>query len=480
MAGTSRELLSVGIDIGTTTSQVVFSRLALRQAARVGQVPRFEVDATSLLYVGPTHCTPLVGPDEVDVDALAALVAGEYAAAGIDRAKVETGAVIITGEAARTHNADALLTALADFAGEFVVTVAGPNLEAQIAGRGSGAASYSADRYTQVTNLDIGGGTTNAAVFRMGEHLSSSAMAVGGRQLEIEAASQVVRRLAPPGAAIVAATGLPIVVGQAVDLHALRRFCDVMADLVVDLLEGTESDLGRAVSLTPPLRGAAASTATFLSGGVARCYYEGTPASSVTEVAAYGDVGPLLAQSLRANRRLQQHTVRRPPETIRATVLGAATQTVALSGSTIWTDREVLPLRNLPVVTPHLDAGVLHPDALADALRQAVARWDAAGGQTVAVVLEIPPRLPYEDLTTIAKGVAAYAADLPVTAPLVLVTQHDYAQVLGQTLQAFLPTTPLVVVDQVGLGEGDVIDIGTPVMGGRVVPLSVKTLVFYR
>ena len=134
MPRASREVLSVGIDVGTTTTQVVFSQLSLQDVARPGQVPRIQVDERSVVFRSDVHRTPLRSPDEVDAAALADLVARDYALAGIDRSAIETGAVIITGETARTSNADAILTALSATAGDFVVTVAGPNAEAQIAG----------------------------------------------------------------------------------------------------------------------------------------------------------------------------------------------------------------------------------------------------------------------------------------------------------------------------------------------------------
>jgi ethanolamine utilization protein EutA len=479
MAGARRDMLSVGIDVGTTTTQVVFSRLVLRDAARVGLVPRIEVDEASLLHAGTPRMTPLKSAVDIDVEALASLVAAEYDLAGVDRTKVETGAVIITGETARKQNADALLAALADLAGEFVVTVAGPNVEAQIAGRGSGAAAYAAEHYAQVTNVDVGGGTSNAAVFRMDEHRSSAALAVGGRQIEIDHASGVVRHLAPPGALLTTELGLPLRVGQPAALADVRRFCEAMADLIVDLLEGVESPLGAALRLTPPLRHAEASGVVFLSGGVGSCFYDDAPVATLSDVTRYDDVGPLLAHCLRTHPRLAAHRVLRPPETIRATVLGAATQTVTLSGTTIWAEERLLPLRNLPVVRPHLEPGDLAPDALVSALAAAVERWDAEGHGRVALALDIPPQLDYETLSGIAKGLAAHAGSLSPGTPMVLLTQRDYAQAIGQTVKGLRADLPLVVVDQVGLGEGDVIDIGTPIMGGRVVPLSVKTLVFY-
>ncbi len=472
-----REVLSVGIDVGTTTTQVVFSRLVLHDVARPGQVPRIQVDEKSVVHRGVVHQTPLSAPDAVDAPALAELVAGEYRAAGISPGAIETGAVIITGETARTRNADAILHALSSGAGDFVVTIAGPNAEAQIAGRGSGAARWSADHYEQVTTVDIGGGTSNAAVFTMGRHLCSSGIAVGGRQVEVDP-SGLVLRIAPPGRSIVAELGLPVHEGSRTTVEVLRSFCDVMADLIVDLATGQEVRIGRGIQLTPPLRGTEASTSVFLTGGIGACYYGQLPATTMEQIARYGDVGPLLAERLHANPRLQQLTVRQPPETLQATVLGAASQTVTLSGSTIWVARELLPLRNLPVLRPAMPGRGGGP-TFAAAVQEALERWDLDDDVQAAIVVDLPAELGYAALQAVAAEIVAHHDAGHRDRPLVLVLQQDYAQVLGQTLQSIRPGLPLIVIDQVGLGEGDFIDIGLPVLDGRAVPLSIKTLVFY-
>ena len=477
MPGPQREVLSVGIDVGTTTTQVVFSHLLLHDVARPGQVPRIQVDEKSVVHKGEVHPTPLAAPDLVDADLLAELVRREYAAAGISPDSIETGAVIITGETARTKNAESILQALSDEAGDFVVTIAGPNAEAQIAGRGSGAARWSSDHYEQVTCVDVGGGTSNAAVFKMGRHLASSAVAVGGRQLELDA-SGLVTRLAPPGRSIVEDLGLDLKEGRRATLEQLRAFCGVMADVVVDLVTGREVRVGRGLQLTPPLRGTEASTSVFLTGGIGALYYEQAPVGSLAEVARFGDVGPLLADSLHRNDRLERMTVRRPPETLRATVLGAAGQTVTLSGSTIWVARELLPLRNLPVVRPAMPGRGGGP-GFAAAVHEALVRWDLDDDVLAAIVVELPSELGYAALQAVAGDMVAYHEAGPADRPLVLVLQQDYAQVLGQTIQTLRPGLPLIVIDQVGLGEGDFIDIGLPVLDGRAVPLSIKTLVFY-
>jgi ethanolamine utilization protein EutA len=467
----------VGIDVGTTTTNVVFSRLLLHDVARPGQVPRIQVDEKAALYRSDVHLTPLSGPDEVDSAALVQLISHEYVLAGISPEAIETGAVIITGETARARNADTILRALSSTAGDFVVTIAGPNAEAQIAGRGSGVARWSADHYEQVTSVDIGGGTSNAAVFKMGRHLCSSGLAVGGRQVEIDAVGNV-RRIAPPGRSIIEHLGLALKEGAQATLDQLRRFCEVMADLIVDLATGQEVRIGRGVQLTAPLRGTDASSSTFLTGGIGACYYDRPPVGSLAEVAAYGDVGPLLADALHRNDRLQQLTVRQPPETLRATVLGAAGQTVTLSGSTIWADRSLLPLRNLPVLRPAMP-GRGGGSSFAEAVREAMSRWDLEEESQAAIVVDLPQELGYGALAAVAGEIVAFHDTGHSNRPLVLVLQRDYAQVLGQTIQAIRPGLPLLVVDQVGLGEGDFIDIGLPVLDGRAVPLSVKTLVFY-
>lgn len=481
MGTATREMLSVGIDVGTTTTQVVFSRLKIRNTARMGMVPRIEIDARSVQYVGAAHLTPMVGTDVIDADALFELVRGEYVAAGVAADEVETGAVIITGETALRRNADAVLAALSGLAGDFVVTVAGPNLEAQIAGRGAGAAAWSAEHYATAANIDIGGGSSNVAVFRSGKHLASSAIMVGGRGIEVEATSGLITAITPSAAQVLRAVGSKLAVGSPADLSSLRTFCDRLAELIVDLLDDIDSPLLGGLRLTPRLSVGCEGAVVSLSGGVGRCYYEQAPADTLDAVAAFGDVGPLLARALHAEPRLQARTLRMPSETLSATVIGAASQTVTLSGTTIWVRPELLPIKDLPVVEPRLDLATLTSEGLSGAVSDAVRRWDAEGDGRVAVALDLPAALGFGELSTVAAALANYAGStLAGGAPLVVVTQEDYAKVLGQTLQALAPGLALITIDQVGLGEGDFIDIGRPMLDGRAVPVSVKTLVFSR
>lgn len=477
-------MLSVGIDVGTTTTQVVISRLTVTNQARAGFVPRLDVDQRTVLYRGDAHFTPLVAPDAVDVDALVALVRADYAAAGISPHQIETGAVIITGETARTKNAQAILDGLSEFAGDFVVTVAGPHLEAQIAGRGSGAADWSAKHFANVVNVDIGGGSANAALFRSGKHVSSAAAMVGGRQAQLDPASGRLVHLAPSGIAINDQLGIGLRVGEVPSIASLTALTDAMADIIVDLITGVTTPLGDKVALTGPLDLPVKVTAYFLSGGVGRSYYDSDAASTLVDIARYGDVGPLLARSLRANPRLATMRIEQPAQTLRATVLGAASQQVTLSGSTIWARDGVLPLRNLPVIEPALTQVVPqldNPELIATTLTQSVQRWGGDELDFFAINLDLPERLNYDHITALCAGLDRFAAaTLGAQRPLVLVTENDYAQVVGQTIKNLNQDRNVIVVDQIGLGEGDYIDLGEPLFDGRVVPVSVKTLVFYQ
>ncbi len=477
----SRALLSVGVDVGTTTTQVIFSRINLQDVSRAGQIPRINITDRKVVYQSPIIFTPLIDAETIDADKLKQIVRSEYVNAGVDPSQVETGAVIITGETAKKRNADDILRALSGLAGEFVVSVAGPNVESLIAGKGAGAAQYSQTNFATVTNVDIGGGSANSAIFQSGNLVGAAAMNYGGRILEIENASGRVRHIADPAKHILDDIGLKLDAsrGDSPSLENLRRFTDRMADLTVELIEGISSPLAQKLYLTPPVGVSGKGSVLMFSGGIGHYYYNPIPITSVSDVTIHGDVGPLLAESLRNHIGLNSYQVVPPAETVRATVLGASTQTVTLSGSTIWAEREILPVKNVPVVRPVLPASLEHV-LVAGSISEAVTRWDVdLTTDPFAVALELDRALDYESLTQLANGLKDFSNTMPADRPLIVIIERDYAQALGQTVKGLVPARALLVIDQVGLSEGDYIDIGTPLMDGRVVPLSVKTLIFY-
>jgi ethanolamine utilization protein EutA len=434
-----------------------------------------------VIHRSDIHFTPLKGPDEIDAASLEQILRREYQQVGIRPEQVETGAVIVTGETAKKRNADAILEVISSLAGDFVVTVAGPHLESMISGRGAGVAAYSQEHYTTVTNVDIGGGSANSAIFRQGEMIAAAAMNYGGRILQIEPAGGQIRHLADPARLIIEYLGLPFQLGSQPTLTQLRTFSNCMADLTVCLIEGTRHPLGDKLLLTEPSPVSGKGTILFFSGGIGYYYYEPLAISSVADATIHGDVGPLLAESIRLHPAIQSYTIRRPPETMRATVMGASSQTVTLSGSTIWAEAEILPIRNVPVVRAQWPAIPPTRSQVNQAVQAAVTRWDVNPAESqFALALELTWKLDFDSLSELAAGLADFAVgQLPSRQPFIIIIEHDYARALGQSLKMLLPQHPLLVVDQVGLQEGDYIDIGRPMLDGRVVPLSVKTLIFY-
>ncbi len=476
----ARDMISVGIDIGTTTTQIIFSQLTLVDVSRAGQIPRIDIADRKVLYKSEIFFTPLLDAETIDAASLSQIIANEYARAGVRPQQVETGAVIITGETAKKKNADDILRAIAGLAGDFVVTVAGPHVESLIAGRGAGASEYSRQHFTTVANLDIGGGSANLAIFKQGNMAAAAAMNFGGRIVIIDHATGRVRHLAQPARVMLEHLGMNLAVGDAPSLADLTRLTRCMADLTVNLVEGTTSPLAEKIYLTPPTPVSGSGRVLMFSGGIGYYYYHPLTLRSVADVTRHDDIGPLLAQSLHEQAQLQAYPQHEPAETLQATVLGASSQMVTLSGSTIWAEENILPLKNVPVLRPDLDGQPLTPERIAGAISTALVRWDVnLNTDAFAVALELERVLDFPMLVEIANGLNAFANSLPAGRPLIVIIKHDYARAVGQTLKALVGSRPLLVIDQVGLEEGDYIDIGSPLMDGRVVPLSVKTLIFY-
>ncbi len=475
-----RQVISVGIDIGTTTTQVVFSQLNLADTARAGQAPRIELTDRKVIYRSPVYFTPLTDSETIDPERLAAIIRGEFSKAGIGPRQVETGAVIITGETAKKKNADRILQSIADLAGDFVCTVAGPHVESMISGRGSGAAAYSREHFTTVSNVDIGGGSANLAIFKLGSLTASAAMNFGGRMVILDPASGKITHLAVPAQIILNHLNLNLQVGDIPSLADLARLTAVMADLTVELIEGGRSALAEKLYLTPPTPVSGKGRTLMFSGGVGYYFYHPIPIQTVKDLSIHGDIGPLLAYSLRQHPAVREYPLVEPAETLHATVLGASSQHITLSGSTIWAEEGLLPLKNIPVIRTDLSGNSLAPQSVAGAIVQSLQRWDVETiMEPFAVALDLDRALDYALLVQLAAGLHAFSLNLPPRQPLIVILRQDYARAVGQTLKGLMGSRPLLVIDQVGLEEGDYIDIGAPMMDGRVVPVSVKTLIFY-
>ena len=434
------ELLSVGLDVGTTSTQMVVSRLTIENRAGAFSVPEMDIAGREIVYQSPVHFTPLLGIDRVDGAALRRIVEAEYAKAGIRREDVDTGAVIITGETSRRENARAVVEALSDFAGDFVVATAGPDLESVLAAKGAGAVAFSEKTGKTVLHFDIGGGTSNLALIEDGVITATACLNVGGRLVKIE--NGKISYISP-----VLDGFFHGKVGDAADDRELSALTEELVQ-VLEMAAGLREADGRLDALVtketdglPPamMRGEVIS----FSGGVADCI-EGQ-----RDWLAYGDIGVLLGRAIRHSRLCRGEYVL-GEQTIRATVIGAGCHSAQLSGSTVFHQNIRFPLKNLPVVTKAED----------------LAKLDGPGVLAIA-----GEALDFAGVRDLAKSLTA-----EMKPPIYLAAAGDMAKALGVQIALALGTgAEILCIDRVRLREGDYLDVGAPV--GPALPVVVKTLV---
>ena len=455
-------LLSVGIDIGTSTTQLVLSRLTLKNRAGAFSVPKIAIEGREILYRSAVHRTPLKDERTIDGDGIRDIVAAEYEKAGMDRRDIQTGAVIITGETARKENARGVLEKLAGFAGDFVVATAGPDLESVLAARGAGADRMSEETGKTVLHCDIGGGTSNFALYEKGALKSTGCLDVGGRLILVDEGGKVrfaTEKLRPfvtvggdplPGVEAMAEALLQAS-GQKPETDLLRHFIT-----------------HKTVTLTrkPDILS--------FSGGVADCMREPS-----REDFPYGDVGPLLGKTLREKLARCGAELRWGEETIRATVVGAGAYSVEVSGSTVFYRGVTFPLKNLPVIALTEEQERSGTAEFIRAVREQLS-WLSAGEEPVQAALCLHgERAPtYERVQKCAEQILEGLLPMRKAGhfPVVLL-REDMAKALGQAMARKNPG-PLLVLDGIAAGLGDYVDIAAPAAGGLVLPVVVKTLAF--
>jgi ethanolamine utilization protein EutA len=471
-------LVSVGIDIGSSGTQVIFSRIKLR---RMGEdlSSRYFVVARETLFQSPVALTPYQSETRIDEAGLGAIIDQAYQAAGLHPDDIDTGAVILTGEALRRENAQAISAVLAEQGGEFVCAAAGHHMESMLAAYGSGAARVSHDSGQRVLNVDIGGGTTKLAILAGGKVEATAAVHIGGRLQVVDALGKIVR-LDPAGAYLAGQAGFAWCIGDTARREAIQTLAEWMADALVAVLGA--QPLPEAIErlyLTDPLADFGPIGGVMFSGGVGEYVYG-------RETRDFGDMGRLLGTALR--RRIDDGALPWPllpaGECIRATALGASEYSVQLSGNTTYISDpgKLLPRRNLQVLQPVYDCGAeIDSGALAQAIRAHFTAFDLTEGEAeVALAFRWSGAPAYPRIAAFAAGIVqAMANTLKQGRALYLILDGDLAHTLGTLLREEMAvSSEILVIDGIVLWDFDYIDLGRIRMPSQTVPVTVKSLVF--
>ena len=388
---------------------------------------------------------------------------------------IDSGAVILTGEAIKRKNARALAQIFASVAGKFVCASAGHHLESALAAHGGGATALSRHTHRTVLNVDIGGGTTKFALVQNGEIRGTCAVAVGGRLVAF-AEDGTLARIEDSARDVARTLGIDLRLGGRIDPASLDRLIDAFAEVVIAMLRReAPAGLAKDLLLTEPLASDAAAHLVTFTGGVSEYIFG-------RETATFGDIARPLAE-----RIVRAFASGRVPvkmmdtgQGIRATVIGASQFTVQVSGNTIHLSEGIrLPLRNVPVAFPHLapardfDAG-----PVATAIHAALQRIDADASRPIALGIRWHGDPHHHRLRGLAEGIArSLGSEGPE--PLVLMVDGDFGRLLGHILKDELRVARGVIsIDGIQLRELDYVDIGEVMQPTNVVPVVIKSLLF--
>ena len=471
-------LVTVGIDIGSSGTQVIFSRINLR---RYGEdlTSRYYVVSRETLFQSPVALTPYASDERIDDAALGAIIEEAYAAAGVAPRDIDTGVVILTGEALRRENAEAIAALLAEQGGDFVTATAGHHMESMLAAYGSGASKLSYDQSKRILNVDIGGGTTKLGIVENGDVTVTAALHIGGRLQVVDDIGRLVR-LDPAGKFHARQAGFFWSRGDVLSPPQLDKVAASMADLLVAAL--TQRPLPHALEplyLTDPIADFGRIDGIMFSGGVGEYVYG-------REDRDFGDMGRRLGRAIRA--RIDAGALPWPllpaGECIRATALGASEYSVQLSGNTSYISKpgELLPRRNLQVLQPsYVCEESIDADELAKAIRAHFTAFDLIEGEgEVALALRWRGAPSYERILAFAEGIRhGLATTIERRKPLYIMLDGDVAQTLGAILrEELLIESEILAIDGLVLRDFDYIDLGRIRMPSFTVPVTIKSLLF--
>lgn len=472
------ELTTVGVDVGSSTSHLMFSKVHLQRLAE-GLSSRFVVVNRQVLWRSPILLTPYRSDYTIDADELKEFFGNAYKNAKLTPEDIDTGAVILTGEALKRNNARAIADLFAEESGKFVCASAGHNLEALMAANGSGAVGLSRKDHQTILNIDVGGGTVKLGLCHNGKLLATSAFAVGGRLIAFDDDGKMVR-IEGPAEQVAEDVGVKLTLGEVLSKEDRKKIVSRMVDVIVSYAtRDPNDDLCKALLLTESLPQTPEINGITFSGGVSEYIYR-------RDEEDRGDIGRSIAHDLRhalAEKRIPEK-VYDPGHGIRATVVGASQFTVQVSGNTIFlSEKEKLPIRNVPVASLTIDLSQdFTSEEVTASIHDAMKRLDMTEGEDrVAIAFRWGGDPLHARLFALAQGICN---GLPKTVadpnlPIVVMMDGDAGRTLGNILVKELDVTGEVIsVDNVQLRDFDFVDIGEYMPDTQVVPLIIKSLLF--
>jgi ethanolamine utilization protein EutA len=467
-------LKSVGIDIGSSTSHLIFSHITLRREG-ASLSGKFKVTNREVLYRSPIMLTPYLSATKIDTDKVNAFIHDAYSQAGLTPEEIDTGAVIITGEALKKENAQPIVKFFAKYSGKFICAAAGHNHEALLAAYGCGAVDLSKSEQKTILNVDMGGGTTKFALIENGVVTQTASINVGARLIAFDA-EDTITRIEEAGKIMMQKLGHKVELGQKITAQQKEDFGAYMAKILFEMIEhGPTSPMAKKLMVTPPFvnyRGLEQVQHIVVSGGVSEHVYD-------RDRTAYGDIGPVVGRNVRLQlQKLPKEVLREPIEGIRATVIGAGEYTIQASGNTSYiSNPKALPVHGLKVI----QAAIRGDGSVRDALKQSLMKFDLkrfTSGLALSLAVDGVP--DYQSVRRIAEGVAEIVKDADdPDCPLYLTLDLDIAKSLGGILKDELKMRrDIIAVDGIEVGDLDYVDIGECLGITEVIPVTVKSLMF--
>ncbi|UCE10512.1 MAG: ethanolamine ammonia-lyase reactivating factor EutA [Candidatus Thorarchaeota archaeon] len=471
------KVLSVGIDIGSSTSHLIFSRLTMKRERSLLNISnRFNLVNREIIYQSSIIFTPLVDRYNIDIEAVIEFCEEEYKRAGITPEMVATGAVLVTGETAKKQNAAEIVSRLASESGRFVSAAAGPNLESLLSARGSGIVDQTLHTQKTVLNVDVGGGTSNLAIASNGQIIGTSCINVGGRLLGIEKNFKI-WRIDGPTQFLMKELGMSYQIGDTIREEDARTIATEYAKALVEVMKGpAESTVAKELMMTDDLDFSIPVDEYSFSGGVSELLYGGD--------GEFDDIGAMLADEIRTLVEEQGLSVIEPPNKIRATVIGAGAFSLSVSGSTCYFDKSIeFPITNIPIIPVNVTRENYRPGVVEQEIHRALSIHDMKEGDDI-IALYFKDSL-FRSYSWLQDFVKSIERALPETVArkmmVILLFQTDIGKMVGLTTRRETSIQHNIIsLDELFLEEGDWIDIGPPLHSGQVFPVTVKSLVFYQ